>query len=171
MKQSSHMNRMLPEKSLLIHEDGLVAFRVSEFGGHPVPEEGLTLEIPGGGLLTVWPDGEYTCLDGGRPDESLVNTYFSYVVETSDGSSLVGSFSLGEGSDVPAGMQGFQAWSLPGLLDGAVESLLSGAAPELLEFFTPDASEHANHAESVALSGHGSELDDLTRLILESQNS
>ena len=171
MKHSSHMNLLLPEKALLIHEDGLVAFRVSEFGGHPVPEEGLTLEIPGDGLLTVWPDGEYTCQDGGKPGEGLVNTYFSYVVETSDGSSLVGSFSLGEGSGVSDAMQDFQAWSLPVLLDGAVDSLLSGADPGLLEFFASDASDHAGHAQSMSLADSGSEIDDLTRLILDSQHS
>jgi hypothetical protein len=171
MKQSSHMNRMLPEKALLIHEDGLVAFRVSEFGGHPVPEEGLTLEIPGGGLLTVWPDGEYTCQDVDRPDESLVNTYFSYVVETSDGSSLVGSFSLSEGSGVPVGMQDFQAWSLPELLDVAVECLLSGAGTGMLEYSVHGAPGAAVHVEGVELTGLDAGFDDLTRLILDSQNS
>ena len=143
--------------------------RVVEFGGHFVPEGGLVVSPPFGGELTVWPDGSYA-FTSSLPAGESVATHYSYVVETSDGSSFMGSFSLGEDVGAFEAMQGFQAWSLPELLDGAVGSLLSGASPELLEFFAPDASEHAGHVESVALSGYGSELDDLTRLILESQN-
>jgi hypothetical protein len=162
---------MLPEKLVLIREEGLVAFRVTEFAGQPVPEDGLTLDIPGGGLITVWPNGEYALQNGTGEDDSLVNTYFSYVVETSDGSFVTSSFSLGEDVGASEAMQDFQAWSLPELIDGAVDSLLNGAAPELLEYFASNAPDHADHAESMSLPEHGSELDDLTRLILDSQNS
>lgn len=161
----------LAEKGMLL-EDGRDpgSVRVVEFGGLFVPEDGLVVSPPFGGELTVWPDGSYAFAASVAAGEGVA-THYSYVVETSDGSSFMGSFSLGEDVGVSDAMQDFQAWSLPELLDGAVDSLLSGADPGLLEFFASDASDHAGHAQSMSLADSGSEIDDLTRLILDSQHS
>lgn len=171
--QSAHgvMDESLSERGMLL-DDGRDpgSLRVVEFGGFFVPEEGLALSPPFGGELTVWPDGSYA-FTASLVEGDGVATHYSYVVETPDGSSFMGSFSLGEEALLPEAMQDFQAWSLPDLLDGAVDSLLSGAAPELLEFFAPDAPDNAGHAESMGLADLGPEQDDLTRLILDSQHS
>jgi hypothetical protein len=145
-------------------------FRVVEFGGLQVPEDGLVVHPPSGGELTVWSDGSYA-ITASMADWEGVATHYSYVVETPDGATFTGSFSLGEASGLAEAMQDFHAWSLPGLMDGAVEALLSGETPEMLEFFAPGESDHAGHAESMILADVGPELDDLTRLILESHNS
>ena len=160
----------LLERGMLMEDGGDPgSLRVVEFGGLFVPDEGLVVHPPLGGELTVWPDGSYAFT--ASMTAGAVATHYSYVVETADGSSFMGSFSMGEDADLPEAMQGFQAWSLPELMDGAVDSLLHGAAPEFLEFFAPDASDHPGHVESMGLAEHGSEIDDLTRLLLDSQNS
>jgi len=160
----------LLERGMLMEDGGDPgSLRVVEFGGLFVPEDGLVVHPPFGGELTVWPDGSYAFTSS--MEARAVATHYSYVVETAGGSSFMGSFSLGEDVGVSEAMQDFQAWSLPELIDGAVDSLLNGAAPELLEYFASNAPDHADHAESMSLAEHGSELDDLTRLILDSQNS
>jgi len=160
----------LLERGMLMEDGGDPgSLRVVEFGGLFVPDEGLVVHPPFGGELTVWPDGSYAFTASAAT--GAVATHYSYVVETADSSSFMGSFSLGEDVGISEAMQDFQAWSLPELIDGAVDSLLNGVAPELLEYFASNAPDHADHAESMSLVEHGSELDDLTRLILDSQNS
>lgn len=144
--------------------------RVVEFGGVCVPDEGLVLSPPFGGELTVWADGRYALSAADQGDGSMT-VHYSYVVENADGATFTGSFSLGEAPGLAEAMQDFHAWSLPGLMDGAVEALLSGEAHDLLEFFAPGETDHAGHAESMILADVGPELDDLTRLILDSHNS
>jgi hypothetical protein len=161
----------LSERGMLMEDGGDPgSLRVVEFGGLFVPEDGLVVSPPFGGELAVWPDGSYAFTASLAEGEGVA-THYSYVVETTDGSSFMGSFSLGEEAILPEAMQDFQAWSLPEFMDGAVASLLNGAAPGLMEYFAPDASDHAGHSESMTLAEHGSEFDDLTRLILDSQNS
>lgn len=153
--------------------DGLL--RVLEFAGRPVPEEGLPVSIPSGGMLTVRPDGRYEYAvpaHEGSPDAGApVSTFYGYVAEDLYGEVVAGSFVLALGEDVPDPMHDFQAWSLPELLDGAVGALLGGDAPELPEFFGPAVSEGAVHAESAGLASPDPGLDDLTRLILDSNHS
>jgi len=108
-------NLILPQDSLIALGDGAVAFRVTEFGGHPVPEDGLALEIPAGGVLTVWPDGQYVFEGTLSDDGALVNTYYSFVVDFFDGTTTVGSFALGEQAPDEA-MPDFQAWSMDDIL-------------------------------------------------------
>ena len=113
MKQLTTSNLIFPEETLLAQ--GGDALRVSEFGGHPVSEDGLALEIPAGGMLTVWPDGRYVFEGTLAGDESLVSTYYSFVVDFLDGTSMVGSFSLGELASNEA-MPDFQAWSMDDIM-------------------------------------------------------
>lgn len=115
MKPIGTSNLILPQESLIGLEDGEGVFRVTEFGGHPVPEDGLALEIPAGGVLTVWPDGRYVFEGTFWDEESLVNTYYSFVVDFFDGTTTVGSFALGE--QVPEEtMPDFQSWSMEDIL-------------------------------------------------------
>ena len=154
------------------------ALKITQFAGHPVPEDGLTVHPPQGGELTVWPDGGYAfvppeggvVVDGQEP----VTTYYSFVMEDIDGEASVGTFSLTPGNDLPAGMDDFHAWSLPDLLHGD-----SGAAQLLLDAETVSGSVFEG---SVADISHGAEFsdiisqdssvaDDLTLMILATQNS
>lgn len=91
--------------------------RVVEFGGVPVPEGGLVLSPPLGGELTVWPDGQYafSCPVPIRDGLPVVATHYSYVAETQDGVTTMGSFSLGEQIQDEI-MPDFQAWSMQDIL-------------------------------------------------------
>lgn len=115
MKQVTTSNLILPEKSLLAQCEGMDTFRVTEFGGHPVPGDGLALDMPAGGLLTVWPDGQYAYEGALQSDDASVNTYFSFVVEFGDGTTTAGSFSLSEQPLVDV-MPDFRGWSLDDIL-------------------------------------------------------
>ncbi|MGE4440052.1 MAG: hypothetical protein AB7D27_01030 [Desulfomicrobium sp.] len=91
--------------------------RVVEFAGFQVPEDGLVLAPPFGGELTVWPDGQYSFVwpvseNGGQ---AMVATHYSYVVETLDGTTSVGTFALGEQAQEET-MPDFQSWSLDDIL-------------------------------------------------------
>jgi hypothetical protein len=164
----------LSEKGRLL-EDGSDSnsLRVVEFAGHFVSDDGLHISPPTGGELAVWPDGSYAFTSSPAKDPGVA-THYSYVVETSDGLSFIGSFSLGEETGVSETMQDFQAWSLPELMDadGAAEELLTDVWIETMGVIPHDTSglvHPAEHVDSVTL---GSEFDDgLARLILDSFNS
>ena len=145
------------------------SLRVVEFAGLFVPDEGLVISPPAGGELTVWPNGSYAFTSSPVEAEGIA-THYSYVVETGDGLSFIGSFLLGEEAGVPEGMHDFQAWSLPELMDvdGAAEALLHGGYFDTQDYFAhavPD----GHHIDT--LTGPDPGLDDLTRLILDSQSS
>lgn len=110
-----HIETVHAETGKFWAEDvGTDLLRVVEFAGNFVPDGGLILNPPSGGELVVWPDGQYEFTypseDGGS--QSLVATYFSYVVEASDGTTSVGAFALGEHLAAPEAMEDFQAWSM-----------------------------------------------------------
>jgi hypothetical protein len=99
-----------------------------------------------------------------------VSTFYGYVAEDLYGEIVAGSFVLPGGDDSPALMHGFQAWSLPELMDvdGAAEALLHGGYFDTQDYFAhavPD----GHHIDT--LTGPDPGLDDLTRLILDSQSS
>ena len=149
------------------------SLRVVEFAGLFVPDEGLVINPPAGGELTVWPDGSYA-FTSSPVEAGGIATHYSYVVETGDGSSFIGSFLLGEEAGVPEGMQDFQAWSLPELLDsvGATEELLAASGMEPVEVFLHDLSGLAHPSEHLDAGTLDADFDDgLARLILDSFNS
>ncbi|PKN40004.1 MAG: hypothetical protein CVU60_17915 [Deltaproteobacteria bacterium HGW-Deltaproteobacteria-18] len=145
------------------------SLRVVEFAGLFVPDEGLVISPPTGGELTVWPNGSYAFTSSSAVAEGIA-THYSYVVETDDGSSFIGSFLLGEEISVPEAMHDFQAWSLPELMDvdGAAEALLHGGHFDMQDSFAYDVPD-GHHVET--LIGPDPGIDDLTRLILDSQSS
>ncbi len=110
--------------------------RVVEFAGFAVPEDGLILAPPFGGELTVWPDGQYvfSCPVSEEEMVSMVATHYSYLVESLDGTTSVGSFALGEQAPEDA-MPDFQSWSMDDILalDDAVGLIfdLPGSVAEL----------------------------------------
>lgn len=164
----------LSEKGRLL-EDGSDSnsLRVVEFAGHFVPDDGLFISPPTGGELAVWPDGSYA-LTLSPATGPGVATHYSYVVETADGSSFIGSFSLGEETGVSEAMQDFQAWSLPELMgaDVAVAELMADVWLETMEGTLHDAPGLAHSAEHLDSATLDSEYDDgLAQLILDSFNS
>lgn len=164
----------LSEKGRLL-EDGSDSnsLRVVEFAGHFVPDDGLLVSTPTGGELTVWPDGSYAFTSSPAQDGGVA-THYSYVVETADGLSFIGSFSLGEETGVSEAMQHFQAWSLPDLMDSdvAAEELMADVWIETMEGTLHDASGLAHSAEHLDSATLDSDFDDgLAQLILDSFNS
>ena len=117
---TDHIETVHAETGKFWAEDvGADLLRVVEFAGNFVPDGGLVLNPPSGGELVVWPDGQYAFTypsseDGGS--QSLVATYFSYVVEASDGTTSVGAFALGEQIAAPEAMEDFQAWSMDDIM-------------------------------------------------------
>jgi len=91
--------------------------RVVEFAGFQVSEDGLVLNPPFGGELTVWPDGQYSfvCPVSGEGGQSMVATHYSFIVEAMDGSMTTGTFALGEQAPEET-MPDFQGWSLDDIL-------------------------------------------------------
>jgi len=149
--------------------------RMISFAGQPVPDDGLTIRTPQGWGLTVWPDGSYafTPPEGGAADgQAPVTTYYSYVMEDIDGSTSVGTLALNPVDEAPGPMEDFQAWSLPDLLhDEADAALLLGGEGDLSDHTAAvGADAHANEPH-LEFMGDGFFDDDLTRLILHSQNS
>lgn len=149
--------------------------RMISFAGQPVPDAGLTIRTPQDWGLTVWPDGSYAFAppEGGASDgQAPVTTYYSYVMEDIDGSTSVGTLALNPGDAASGPMEDFQAWSLSELLhDEADASLLlggEGGQSGLEAAVGADAHANEPHLEFM---GDGSFDDDLTRLILHSQNS
>jgi len=149
--------------------------RLLEFAGLPVPEGGLAVSPPTGGTLTVWPDGGYEFAPLAREDsaetEEPVSTFYGYVAENLYGEIVAGSFVLALGEDSPDLMQDFQAWSLPELLDNAAEALLGAEASDVAKFFGHGASDFASPDDTSTHASIDPALDDLTRLILDSQQS
>lgn len=156
--------------------EGDALLRVLEFSGVPVPEDGLVVSPPSGGALTVWPNGmyEFTPQPEAEPlvAQDPVSTFYGYVAEDLYGEIVAGSFVLAGGEDSSDLMQDFQAWSLPELMDvdGAAEALLHAGPGYLdaLDSFAHGGPE-SHHAETLA--GPDPGIDDLARLILDSQNS
>jgi hypothetical protein len=114
-----HIETVHAETGKFWAEDvGADLLRVVEFAGNFVPDGGLVLNPPSGGELVVWPDGQYEFTypsdDGGS--QYLIATYFSYVVEASDGTTSVGAFALGEHLAAPEAMEDFQAWSMDDII-------------------------------------------------------
>lgn len=148
--------------------------RITSFAGQPVPEDGLAVATPQGWTLTVWPDGRYDLAPPaeGAADTDLapVTTYYPFVMEDIDGSESMGTFSLEPGEELPGAIEGFQGWSLPGLLDEADAALhLLDEAPET---HAGSAAGHAHPAEPhVEFMGVDAFDDDLTQLIIHSQHS
>jgi len=154
--------------------EGDALLRVLEFSGVPVPEDGLVISPPSGGTLTVWPNGMYEFTpqsEGEALDvQDPVSTFYGYVAEDFYGETVAGSFVLAAGEGGSALMQDFQAWSLPELMevDGAAEALLHDGHLDALDSFTQGAPD-SHHVDTLA--GPDPGIDDLARLILDSQNS
>ncbi|WP_028578376.1 hypothetical protein [Desulfomicrobium escambiense] len=148
--------------------------RMISFAGQPVPDDGLTIQTPQGWDLTVWPDGRYAFAQpegGAAGGQAPVTTYYSYVMEDIDGSTSVGTLALNPGDEAPGPMEDFQAWSLPELLHDEADAarlLLGGEDGHDHAAAAADALVHEPHLDFM---GDGSFDDDLTRLILHSQNS
>lgn len=142
--------------------------RVIEFAGLPVPEDGLEINPPTGGALTVWPDGRYEFVppihEGSAAAQDAVSTSYGYMAEDLYGEIVAGSFVLALGEDVPDPMHDFQAWSLPELLDSAADALLAAEASGGAGLAGHDLAEFSN------LASLDPALDDLTRLILDSHH-
>ena len=154
--------------------EGDALFRVLEFAGMPVPENGLVVSPPFGGVLTIWPDGRYEFApqQEGEPSgmQEPISTFYGYMAEDLYGEIVAGSFVLAGGDERPDLMQDFQAWSLPELMDvdGAAEALLHGGYFDTQDYFAHDVPD-GHHID--ALTGPDLGIDDLTRLILDSQSS
>jgi len=139
MKVPSQLCRIHPLGDPGIQENDAGGFVVTEFGGYPVSGDGLTLSVPGGGMLTVWPDGVYAFEGPFMVDQASVDTYFSYVVDFFDGTSSVGTFALGEQAPEET-MPDFQSWSMDDIL--ALEDIVGlsvdahGPAAEFMGFDT-----------------------------------
>ena len=152
--------------------------KITTFAGHPVPADGLTVHPPQGGELTVWPDGGYAFVppEGGVvvDGQAPVTTYYSFVMEDVDGETSVGTFSLTPGDEMPPVMEDFHAWSLPDLLqdDSGVAQLLLDAEVAAGPIFDGDVVHAAVDSGIPDVVGGDSLIDDdLTQLILTSQNS
>ena len=152
--------------------------KITTFAGQPVPEDGLTVHPPQGGELTVWPDGGYAFVppEGGVvvDGQAPVTTYYSFVMEDIDGEISVGSFSLTPGDEMPGAMEDFQAWSLPDLLQGESEAfqLLLDTQVNSDVVFDWGMETVPNGPEfTEMIGGSASITDDLTQMILDSQNS
>lgn len=150
--------------------------KITTFAGQSVPEDGLVIRPPQGGELTIWPDGGYSfmpsegCADvDGQPP---VTTYYSFVMEDIDGSTSAGTFALNPAEEAPKAMDDFQAWSLPELLqdDGDASMLLTGGHDVHVDAASTGIDAPLMHLH-VEVSGLDMFDDDLTRLILHSQNS
>lgn len=161
-------------------EDALVtdALRVLSFAGQSVPDDGVTVYPPQGGELTVWPDGGYAFTPPDEADlsdsQEAVSTYYSYVMEDSDGETSLGTFALNFEAPVPESMHDFQAWSLPELLhvDSPAEIFLAGIESGALEIFASPPVDSSSFVASLGFVGSDSALeDDLTQLIINSQSS
>lgn len=114
--------------------------RILTFAGQPVPEEGLTVSLPQGGELTVWPDGGYAFTpsadDAFSDGQEPLTTYYSYDIEDIDGTVSSGAFVLNFNEVAPEEtMPDFQAWSMDDILalEDAVGLVvdLPGAVAEL----------------------------------------
>lgn len=92
------------------------AFRVAEFGGHVVPDQGLVLSQPSGESLLVWPDGKYIFIGPEDDAGQAVITYYSYVLEDADGNMVSGTFSPGAALFLAKVEHEAQAWSLEDIL-------------------------------------------------------
>lgn len=95
--------------------------RLVAFAGQSVPDDGLNVFPPCGGVLTVWPDGRFVfaseadgAADAGRDE---VGVYYPYALEDVDGSLVVGSFSMHDAGQAVERVDGFQAWSVADVLD------------------------------------------------------
>lgn len=170
---------------VMYHDDGARweapmtdTLRILTFAGQPVPEEGLTVTPPQGGELTIWPDGGYAFLppegtetvDGGLP----VTTYYSFVMEDIDGSTSVGTFALDPSDEMPSGMQDFQAWSLPELLDAeadAAKFLLGPGEGTVLDVGSHVIEPVITDVSADFVSADANFEDELDLLIFQSQNS
>lgn len=144
------------------------------FAGQPVPDDGLVIQPPQGGELTIWPDGGYAFVppEGGVvvDGQAPVTTYYSFVLEDVDGSTSVGTFALNPAEEVPGGNDDFRAWSLPELLQDEADAvlLLAGAQDVHADATGVDAHVSLLQAEFVAADSFD---DDLTHLIMQSFHS
>jgi hypothetical protein len=149
--------------------------RVLEFAGLPVPGDGLVISPPSGGTLTVWADGRYEfapSVHEGSPDgEEPVSTFYGYVAEDLYCEIVAGSFVLARAEDSPDLIQGFQAWSLPELLDTAADALLAADASDGAGSFGHDPGDFTSHLDAASHDSLDPALDDLTRLILDSHHA
>jgi hypothetical protein len=169
---TDHIETVHAETGKFWAEDvGADLLRVVEFAGNFVPDGGLVLNPSFGGEIVVWPDGQYAFTypsseDGGS--QSLVATYFSYVVEALDGTTSVRAFAFGEHTAAPEAMEGFQAWSMDDImaLDEAVGLGLE-MPNSIPEFHGFESDLHADAWNSVDLDGAGSdgEVDTLDYMI------
>lgn len=171
MKQVTTSNLILPENSLLTDSEGADSFRVTEFGGHPVPADGLALDMPTGGLLTVWPDGQYAYEGALQGDDAAVNTYYSFVVEFADGTTTAGSFSLSEQALVDV-MPDFRGWSLDDILALEDDATLAAGVFEAGDDRQGyDAAHHAALDSALHAGGDGLAIDVLEHVIKASCDS
>lgn len=91
-------------------------FRVIEFGGQLVPDEGLVLVQPSGESLLVWPDGKYVFTQSEDSTGQPVIIYYSYVLEDAEGNMVSGTFSPGEALSLARVDHEPQGWSLEDIL-------------------------------------------------------
>lgn len=174
LHQNEYVSQPAQKGQLWTQGEGEALLRVLEFSGVPVPEDGLVVSPPSGGTLTVWPNGMYEFTPQSEGEtlvmQDPVSTFYGYVAEDLYGEIVAGSFVLAGGEDSPVLMQDFQAWSLPELMDveGAAEALLHVGHLDALDNFAHGVSD-SHHAD--ALAGPDPAIDDLARLIIDSQNS
>ena len=152
--------------------------KIITFAGQSVPEDGLTVNPPQGGELTIWPDGGYSFMPPDGPEASdggfPVTTYYSFVMEDIDGSTSVGTFALDPSDEMPEAMQDFQAWSLPELLDAEADAarvFLEAGEDVSMDSGSPviESAMTDMHVEYVPADANLE--DDLNLLIIYSQNS
>lgn len=152
--------------------------RILTFAGQPVPENGLTVAPPQGGMLTVWPDGGFAFTppqEAGYSDgQDPLTTYYSYDMQDIDGVISSGVFAFNPEEALPDAMHEFQAWSLPDLLDGdGLASLdLAGVDVQLPVTYDVGIADHTSHGPDLATVASGSLFeDDVMHLLVHSQHS
>lgn len=153
--------------------------RILAFAGQPVPEDGLTVVPPQGGVLTVWPDGGFAFTPSGEAGffdgQDPLTTYYSYDMQDIDGVVSSGTFAFNPEEALPDAMHDFQAWSLPELLggDGLAGSDLASALAQNQVAFDVVAADAAaaDHAPELVSVASGSLFeDDVMHLLMHSQH-
>ena len=148
--------------------------KITSFAGQPVPDDGLVIQPPQGGELTIWPDGGYAFVppEGGVvvDGQAPVTTYYSFVLEDVDGSTSVGTFALNPAEEVPGDMDDFRAWSLPELLQDEADAALLLEGGQDVHAFAAGVDAHVSLLQ-VEFAAADSYDDDLTHLITQSFHS
>lgn len=124
---------------------------VTLFAGQPVPTEGLRIIPPGGGELTVWPDGRFVFevynADPLATHQADMNLYYSYFMEDIDGSLVPGTMAVHAPESEERGSS--RAWSIHEILDmeASLTSIFASSTKvEPLQEFADVSPDHHAHA-------------------------